>query len=123
MHHRDFRVGAEALEEGVALFLDQGNKFYNQTTRLYGRATQNPTTREKWKISGIYFGSRKVLLPLQAADYLAYEVFKYSLNEMEGVLRPERKSFAALCHGKFDGRFYDAKLLERWKALFASQPY
>jgi len=107
-------------KDEVDLFFDQGNKFYNDTSELYRQASQDERGRRKWRILDIHFGDRRSLLPLQAADYLAYEIFKHHSNEAEGQFRPERKSFTALLHGKYEGRFYDAKSLQKWKALLAA---
>jgi len=62
---------------------------------------------ERYKISAIHKGSKKQLIPLQAADSLAYEIAK-KYNNPSRPVRPYIQ-WLELLGSKSKGRFFDRR--------------
>jgi thioredoxin len=91
-------------EEHVVMFFEGGRPFSGDMFRLLNRAVSRPWLRERYKIAAIRKGSKKELVPLQAADCLAYEVGKKYSNPTAPI-RPYLK-WLDLGNRKSKGRFF-----------------
>lgn len=68
-----------------------------------------------FRIGSVRFESKKDVLPVQAADVLAYEFYLEALNgHVSGELRPTRKSLQGLGPKLFGGTFYTRSTLKEY---------
>ncbi len=96
--------------EGYSLCFDRGQKLLNQTLPI----------ADEQKIYGtIKKGDKSSMPPLQAADFLAYETYKYVLNLMAGQPRPIRKSFERLLKNEkyFDLDYHPERMQDHFEAI------
>lgn len=90
--------------EEVVLFFEEGRRFSGDMFRLWDRVVRTSLLRDRYKIAGIHKGSKKQLVPLQAADCLVYEVGKKYSNPTTPV-RPYLK-WLDLGNRKSKGKFF-----------------
>jgi hypothetical protein len=65
-------------------------------------------------LGDITFGVKEALIPLQAADFLVYEVRRYAADQFYGSPRQTRKSMEALMKERnLMVGYYDAEDFER----------
>ena len=73
--------------------------------------------RLSFRIGSVRFEGKKQMLPVQAADILAYEFYLEALNgHVTGELRPTRKSLQGVGPKLFGGTFYARSTLEEYIA-------
>jgi hypothetical protein len=97
--------------EEVAFVFDRTSEFSGTALNHYNALA----TSEKWQYSRwlgpIAFESKVKFIPLQAADLVAYETFKYMHNAQYDPQRPIRKSIDRL-REKVTGEYWNQKSLE-----------
>jgi hypothetical protein len=93
-------------EEEVSVVFDRQNEFAGTIRRCFNRMADDRTWPYADKLAGLAFGSRDKYLPLQAADKVAYETFKQTLNQLTDPDRPARMSLYEL----YDRPFYSGIL-------------
>ncbi len=79
-------VRAKGLSGPIANVYDQGSPSARWILRAFQRASQDPVRREEFLLSTLTFGDDKHCLPLQAADILAYELYKELPRQAGGAL-------------------------------------
>jgi len=94
-------------KEQVECFFEEGRPFSGDMFRLWHQVTRTVSLRERYKIAAIRKGSKKQLVPLQAADCLAYEIAKKYNNPSKPV-RPYIQ-WLELLGPKSKGRFFDRR--------------
>jgi hypothetical protein len=67
------------------------------------------TERERFKVLSLRFEDKRNFVPLQAADILAYELYKELPQQVGGRIRPIRKSLRLLQHGRTRWSYLDEK--------------
>lgn len=95
----------------VAFFFDQHDQFAPHALALYNSTTDSPFFRARTKIKGLTFADRRQVMGLQAADILAYEIFKRLDHFHFDKLRPERKSLSALKDRLMSVTYWDRQRL------------
>jgi len=83
--------------EQVAFMFDQQGKVEGVTRRNYSQIKQfrDPADR----MGALTFGEKKRFIPLQVADYIAYEAYKHLDNRVRRSGRPLRGSLKILVEG------------------------
>ena len=101
-----------------ALFFEQGNAMMSETMKLYNEVPSSQWLRGKWGISKIVYADKEDTIPLQAADMLAYETYKYHDNLINRPHIPLRKSFKEILSGKNTiGYMNNVPTIENWLNL------
>ncbi len=77
---------------------EKGTVGHGQIAKVFADYASNPRW-DAFRISGYSFEEKK-LMPLQAADLMAYEVYKQMCNQVITWKRPMRRSLALLLAGK-----------------------
>lgn len=102
--------------EGYSLCFESGQKLLNQTLPI----------ADEQKIYGtVRVGDKSSMPPLQAADFLAYETYKYILNSLEGQPRLPRKSFDRLLKSKkyIELDYHPERMRDHFEALQEYQAF
>ncbi len=63
---------------------------------IYREQVKYPEWVEDTRLLSLSFEDKKVILPLQAADILAYEIYKHAQRQFSGLQRPERYPYKQL---------------------------
>jgi len=91
------------------------NDFSSKATAMYRQIKGNKNSPiDTTRLGEIVFGEMKTLLPLQAADILAYEVYKNCLNRRYDEERPVRKSARVLSEGRSYGGYFHRNSLDEY---------
>lgn len=81
-------------------------------------------THERWqrRLHNVTYASMRDLLPLQAADLIAYETYKYCTHHFTGSKRPLRASYRRLWEemGMAPIRYWDKESLAEFSATVAA---
>jgi hypothetical protein len=86
-------------KEPIAFVIEHGAGYNGELTASFNGIFANEQMRQYLRLGSLTFVDKKMALPLQAADLLAYEVWKDSSNKFladADKKRPERKSFRSL---------------------------
>jgi hypothetical protein len=103
-----------------ALFFEQGNKAMSETMELYNEVPTSRWLRDKWGISKIAYADKYDTVPLQAADMLAYEFYKFHDNSIKRPDIPLRKSIKEIMTNKpVIGIMNNEKTIENWLKLIS----
>lgn len=95
----------------VAVHFESGNKIMSEVMALYNMVPDSDWLKRKWRINHLGFSSKADCTPLQAADLLAYEIFKYHSDPV----RPLRRSLKALLSGKkYEGYLNTPATISNW---------
>ncbi len=86
--HLSIWMEGSTERKNVTIYFDRGNPLAPEMVKLFCEKST-----PKWKCVQ---GNKEDDIPLQAADLIAYDVFKYKKNELEGWPRPPRKSILSL---------------------------
>lgn len=79
-------------EQPIQFFFEAGTRGQGQVQSMFEHLYGNESYRQKWHIAGWSFHD-KSLMPLQAADFIAYEYYKLTENQvMSHGKRPVRLS-------------------------------
>ena len=82
--------------EPIQVFFEQGRKSNSETIQIYQEAIKYRQALANFSIGLISFGEKKCLPPLQAADFIAYEIYKYRKGQIEEPKKPMWKSLGNL---------------------------
>jgi len=83
------------VNETVSYFLEYGSGFENETHSVVNQAEE--VKEAFYNMKSLTFAKKSDILPLQAADILAYESYKHMLNDKVGdVRRGLRKSLETI---------------------------
>jgi len=105
----------DAKDPKPIAFVFDLNAFSGQATSIYRQIKDNDNGPiDTTRLGEIVFGEMKTLLPLQAADILAYEVYKDCLNRRYDERRPLRKSAMKLGRGRFYGGYFNRDSLDEY---------
>lgn len=86
--HLSIWIEKSPERKNLSVFFDRGKALAPEMTKLFCEKSE-----PKWNYA---LADKREEIPLQAADLIAYEVFKYKKNELDGWPRPPRKSILAL---------------------------
>ena len=92
-----------------------GGKEGGRAHQLYNSMLRSTTLPFIYRLGNIVFADKARMLPLQAADYLAYENFRF-LNEVKYGNKLERWQWQMI-KGSVDGRLFDKAELEKFLEL------
>lgn len=111
------------VEQDISFVLDEKHAVETDVVKWFyeAKAIANEG-REEPKIRGIAFDDDRVILPLQAADYLAYEIRRGLLNRRRDSHYVERQPYAALKKRQHEFRFYGERFLHNLAVAHAAQP-
>ena len=98
------KVGAWADDVGhhepIAYFFEDGSRWRRDVFTATSQIEKAPDYRARYRFGPWGFGFKDQLVPLQAADFLAYEIWKEAINGNlvtgDERLRPMRKSLRAM---------------------------
>jgi hypothetical protein len=105
--------------EPIAYFIEHGAGYNHEISESVRATFANGTMRNLLRLGSLTFIDKKAALPIQAADLLAYEVWKDASNRFvtnEDKKRPERKSFRSLREILHQGSYWDREELLRENA-------
>ena len=93
---RTLRQFKQAVPPGrIDFVFDRKKKFQGIAEEIFhGLKEHNPDHAQR--LGEISFRAKDIFTPLQAADYLVYEVRRYASDQFYGSSRPTRKSMEAL---------------------------
>ncbi len=77
-------------EDRVSYVFDQGSPGAGTVLRIFQHNMRDAEQRAQLRLIGLRFEDKKLLLPLQAADSLAYELYKDTPRRFGRGLRPQR---------------------------------
>jgi hypothetical protein len=81
----------------IPYVFEKGAHGSSNLTRFFSWISGNPEIKQRARLSSLTFADKKEVLPLQAADLVAYEFYKGLLNDkVLGGKRPTRKSIKLL---------------------------
>lgn len=94
----------------IAYFFESGHASENEADRILNEEyKQNEILVRHFKYVSHTFGDKRVILPLQSADLLAWQFFKNSKNKT--ISKPSRKDFKALIRSQDEVMECDEKFL------------
>jgi Protein of unknown function (DUF3800) len=100
----------------VSFWFDQQKQVEFRANRLFNHVKTADSWVDRCWLGSLTFAGSKLCLPLQAADFLAYEGFKHLDNELLNSNRPMRKPMKLLYGQKqLSGRLWNAESLEELK--------
>jgi hypothetical protein len=84
----------------IAYYFEDGNRWRSHVLIATAEIERTPDFRARYRFASWGFGFKDTMTPLQAADMLAYEIWKEAINGNlvtgDGRLRPMRKSLRAM---------------------------
>jgi hypothetical protein len=96
------KVGAWAdrfqRNDPIAYFFEQGSRWAKDVVTAMQRVERVPDFKRRFRYASWGFAYKDTLVPLQAADMLAYELYKQAINRQlpPARQRPMRKSLRAI---------------------------
>lgn len=106
----------------VSYFAEAGYDYAGELANIFNKAYRCKHTRYDFRLNSLSFAPKGSLLPLEAADFLAYEVNKAMLRKVGLDSRPERKSLRYFreCMGpkEFWTSYFDRQKLEEVTAKY-----
>lgn len=85
-----------AEKDPINFFFEQGARHSKALLAAHTKASKNKEFVSSMNLGTFTLGNRRNLPPLQAADILAYEAYKYRFNQLKRPELPMRKSLEAL---------------------------
>ena len=79
-----------SYQEPIAFLFERGARHSGLFHKAYNKALKNSKISANYRLGTLAFPDKREALPLQAADILAYEVWKYACVELSGEPRPRR---------------------------------
>ena len=70
--------------------LESGTRGRNALSWIHAEGQKDAEWQDNNRIVSLSFQNKRFFLPLQAADILAYELFKHLPNQLQGRVRPDR---------------------------------
>jgi hypothetical protein len=105
----------------LQFIFEAGTTGEGQVAEMFRSLYKDPLTRKGFRIGGWGFQSKDVM-PLQAADVLAYELFKQTENQIidGGISRPIRASLSSLMREEdcIHPEYWDKKKLLDWLEIW-----
>lgn len=103
--------------ERVAFVFDQQAEFCGRAQLVHNGLQADEAWPRRHRVGSLEFKSKTDAIPLQAADFMAYELNKVLDHKLYDSTRQERRSMARLKRRLISPRYYDENAL---RALFAS---
>lgn len=95
--------------EPLSLVIEHGAGYNNEINSAFRAAFADEGKREVLRLGTLSFADKSTAIQLQAADLLAYEIWKETCNQYllpKGKRRPRRKSLESLFETPHWGTFY-----------------
>lgn len=86
------------FKEPIQICFDQGRKYGSETMQVFIEATSRAKSLSRYSIGGISFARKDVVVPLQAADFVAYEMYRHfveHIEDPENITRPTLRNLVA----------------------------
>ena len=101
--------------EPIAYFFEHGAPNRGYVVAAMERVEVVPEFRRRFRYGSWWFGFKDQILPLQAADFLAYEIYKESISGLLPTprLRPMRRSLETITDLVPQFVYYDARAFLR----------
>ena len=77
-------------QEPITYVFEKGAEHSGDVLEAHTKALKDPKMRSKFRLGELRFADKREAIPLQAADILAYEVWKDTCNKASGSPRSER---------------------------------
>ena len=81
---------AVRIDGWVEYVMESGTRGSGALLKIHAVGSEEPGWLDNNRIVSLSFQNKRFFLPLQAADILAYELFKHLPNQMQGRVRPDR---------------------------------
>lgn len=100
--------------EPIAYFFDDGNPNKGQFQEAFHKLKRDPKLASAYRLGSLTFADDRLINPLQASDFLAYEASKFWTDHKFGLRKP-RASCVAVVRGLSNDymRIVDSSLLRR----------
>lgn len=83
-------------QEPIAYIFESGAMNRGELMAGHSAIMRDEKNKRRYRLGSFTYADKRELSPLQAADILAYEAYKYLRNELEGKVRQQRKSLTSL---------------------------
>jgi len=97
----------------IAYVFESGAPGYGQVLKVFRWNEQSPGDKEQMRLLSLSFQNKREFCPLQAADILAYELYKYLPESGQ----PTRYGIKALTDSPRDWGYMDIAELEKWARI------
>ena len=89
-HNLALRAKDQRIDGYIGFMMEKGCRGAGALLSIYRNESREPDWVANNRIVGLSFDDKRVFLPLQAADILAYEIHKQARRQFGGELRPTR---------------------------------
>lgn len=110
-----WQVMTHGVEMGISFVMDENKVVEMPVTQSFNEAKDVINEEAPGKISGISFENDAVVMPLQAADFLAYEVRRGILNRRRDETYIERPVYSRLKERRHIFRCYGRRFLRYFR--------
>lgn len=98
-------------EERISFVFDRNKELSGSAHEIYNSLIESPSVRYRSRLGGLAFEDKAIITPLQAADYFAYENFRY-LRDVRYGNKKERWQWKELHQRPTYGRLFDTEQLD-----------
>jgi hypothetical protein len=101
----------------VAYVFEKGAKGRNQIEKAFGWLKRDPGSKARYRLLSLDFEEKRKCCPLQAADIVAYELYKYLPTFLKKSGRPTRYVLKALAETPRGWLHVNRAELEEWARI------
>jgi hypothetical protein len=94
----------ENPKEKIAFIFDQHNMFSITAHELFKESLEDKDLKARYRLGSLTFADKTTYIPLQAADHIAYETYRW-MSEPGKQKRPAMRRFGQW--GQHNGRYFD----------------
>jgi hypothetical protein len=105
MHYLSSWARESVHRDPIEVFFEQGNKYMSDTMKLYIEATTKNYLSRQSRITKISAADKYQYTPLQAADLIAYETYRFWQDK--GAREAPRFPLSALLSTKYRGGLHE----------------
>jgi Protein of unknown function (DUF3800) len=117
------RLVKERRPDGcVAYVFESGVAGYGEILKVLVENEQDPSTKEFFRLLSFRFENKRQLVPLQAADILAYELYKHYPRQEGTIVLPPRNNLRMLRFGETQWGYLAAQELRKWSEILTRKP-
>lgn len=101
----------QGYAQSIPYVFEDGVLERKEVREQFTNAYKHARARQYFRLISLTWGDKKMYVPLQAADILAYEIYKQTLRSIEVEKRPPRTSMLILDKVPMIRRYFDEKAL------------
>jgi len=99
----------------IAVYCEAGQSHNSEGVAVWNDVCKSEALRKRWKLHELAFVPKEGIIPLQVADLLVYELYRYHVGYAIGRSDELRFAMDKLSSSqKFFGRFHNKRSLESW---------